>query len=303
MKQLGGTSFAAPQVAVLGAILLSNNNMPPAKIRKIIKGTSHNEQDVNWNEHSGYGLINFAEALAQLNGSENHESNNTKEKSSILRIGKMEDGTITPGDEYWYHVRLAHTGTILFSYGQTNLNLEQALFDSTGKLVPIYENRAKVLEGDYYYRIIMPESQTLSMNQVYYSLVATFEMDKDLYEGSIRNDSIENSYLIEDIDKTYFGNFDRTNDHDFYKITLMYDCTVRIHISVDTARIDPACLFYFRGMEVEIDNGSAGEPEDIQLQTHAGDTIVLDLYNKLSLSSVASGEYKIEITVSKEPHT
>ncbi|KRE91148.1 hypothetical protein ASG89_34475 [Paenibacillus sp. Soil766] len=302
MLQLGGTSFAAPQVAVLGAIILSNKIIPPAKLRNIIKRTSQNESGVTWSEHSGYGLINVKDALALLlSESEIMELYNTKEKSRILPIGKMEDDTITLGSEYWYLVRIAYSGEIIFTYDQPNLNLEQSLFDSTGRLIPLHENHAEVLAGDYYYLIKMSESETHSIDQVSYSLVANFVIGKDAYEGTVGNDSMENAFFLEDVNNTYLGNFSRTDDHDFFKINFKVDSTVRINISVNTARIDPACLLFYRGREEEIDNGSAGDPEEIELQVHSGDNLGFELYNKLNLSSAASGEYKIEVKISHEP--
>lgn len=59
-----GTSFAAPFVSSLAALLLSeNSSLSPAELTDILEKTSTDLGDTGWDQYYGYGLINFDAAL------------------------------------------------------------------------------------------------------------------------------------------------------------------------------------------------------------------------------------------------
>ena len=103
-----GTSFAAPQVSALAALMLSLN--PDVNVERIISGTSSNLEANGWNDESGYGLLNPLASLRALTST----TNSGNIAVQILDAGSLQEDkffhgttkqnlTLTPG---YYHLKV-----------------------------------------------------------------------------------------------------------------------------------------------------------------------------------------------------
>ena len=110
----GGTSFSAPHVTGIAALILSiNNGLTPSEVKEIIINSTDNEYS-GWNEYTGWGRVNAYKALKKTI-QEYGGSSKTLTFSNNVTIQSGDTLTIDPGStvEFYPGKKLIVKGTLI----------------------------------------------------------------------------------------------------------------------------------------------------------------------------------------------
>ncbi|MCR8645077.1 S8 family serine peptidase [Paenibacillus sp. N1-5-1-14] len=300
-----GTSMAAPQVAGVAALVWSKYpQLKASQVRNIIEQTAQDVHTPGWDEHTGYGLLRADLALTRPYTSDAFEPNDTKETAKPLSVNKRIQASFSSEkDEDWFTVDSPYDGVITFKADWSDDAPIELTHEAVGGSSKTYKLKAKepvrigVRRGHNDFKLQMPAKK--SNVEAPYTLETSFAIYTDPYED---NDQQYKAYVLPTRTGSLFGTFDHMNDQDWYKLVLTESGTLRISVSVDTARMDPVLLIQKKGEKsVVIDKKGDGVMETTQfLQVTPGEYYIR-VSNIKDYTMPILGQYELTVEWNEQP--
>lgn len=325
-----GTSVAAPQVAALAAILMQKHpELSLKQLADLIRFSSDDVGDFGWDERTGFGRINFENALTMdleiLR--DGYGPNQRSYEAHAFPLGTNFVASIDEYDESdWFYITMPYAGSLEIDFLlERRLNQElsielytndQAIAIQTAEIELdwgiISEDDQESIEpleswqlrrsekliseldaGKYYLRIVYPqpeEGETASLTELIgYSMQSEFSIYHDKYEN---NDRPWLAYDLKNISEVVTGTFNKRFDQDWYRVQVCRNGTLSAEIRVDSKRVDPVLFLQRMGASgIEIDQHSSGTAEFGSIKVAPGEYLVrVSDYN----GNVTSKEYELE---------
>lgn len=263
-----GTSMAAPQVAAVAAMVWSKHpNWTPAEVRNMLRQTAEDVHMRGWDERTGYGLVRADRALTAVYKRDMFEPNNTRNTAAHLPIDHSIIAELAGSkDMDWFYIQAPYKGSVtitLSALQSTNAQITVDHLDVNGRVLNTYPNMLgksmtiPVTTSRSYIRVrAASESSNMAIG---YELTTKFLIYSDDYED---NDRQYKAYRLQPRSQVLKGTFHQENDYDWFQIPISQDGTLRVKVSVDTSRIDPAIVIQRQGGSArEIDAGEEGKTE------------------------------------------
>ncbi|WP_091224984.1 S8 family serine peptidase [Paenibacillus sp. BC26] len=270
-KHEEGTSMAAPQAAAAAALVWAvHPGYKPYQVRALLRQTAKDIGKQGVDDASGYGLLQIDRAVTGVLRADGYEPNDTRQTAHKFPLGKRIAAELAGGqDKDWYTLDAPYDGVI-------SLQIQGLL--SGGETTPILQMThvvGGVVQGT---KVTKLGNQTVEWNvkkgrnefelhyfdstakqRLPYLLTSSFEIAPDSYEV---NDKQYQAFTLKPQSQQVTGNFHQTGDRDWYAIHFETGGTLKLSLSTDSARIDPALAFGRQGATLqEIDENSEGETE------------------------------------------
>lgn len=291
-KERSGTSFAAPQIAGIAALILKENpSLTPFQLRQVLKTTAEDLGAKGWDRDTGYGLVNAAGAVKKAKAvpADGFEPNQQREQAASLSILEHTQALLSGQDPVdWYRLDVPYDGYLDIQTNQTNLSIE--LHDSKQKRWTAKQKMKVLVEkGPVYLRI----TSSTPSKSISYELSTSFAQKEDAYEA---NDKREQAVKLPyQQSMSMRGNFHKKKDADWFQIAYPKSGQLELEVKVDSLHVDPVLTIEQEGKwKTEIDQGSAGngQKEQWKGQISPGRIFlqIQDYYGNAS-----SGEYYLNL--------
>ncbi|WP_248929386.1 S8 family serine peptidase [Paenibacillus hamazuiensis] len=260
-----GTSMAAPQVAAVAALAWAKYPwMKPYEIRSLIRQTAEDLSGKGWSESVGYGLLRADRVMNEPYLEDMYEPNNRKDQAKAISISKMVSAVFTGGDDAdWYALNAPYNGSMQLSLQMgpgfpvtvNHFNADgtfQSYTLGAGNTLTV-----PVLKGTNYIQLQLKDRSAKVKTP--YRLTTSFQIYRDEFED---NDRQYKAFVLPVRSQTITGTFHQQNDQDWYMLPVRQSGTLRVKLSVDTARMDPVLFIQKTGEKgTTIDQGGDGAGE------------------------------------------
>ncbi|WP_164545409.1 S8 family serine peptidase [Paenibacillus albus] len=303
-----GTSMAAPQVAAAAALVWAvHPDYKPYQVRALLRQTALDIGNPGFDTASGYGLLQVDNAVTTALKPDSYEPNNSKNAAPVFLLGKKIAAELAGGaDKDWYSIDAPYDGVIsiqlqgLIGVGD-EMPTVQMMHDGDTSSQRIKDAKLgnqtmqwNVKKGRNYFELHLFD-KTLSQH-LPYLLTSTFEIAPDAYEV---NDKQYQAFTLSPRSQQITGNFHQTGDLDWYAIHFDTGGTVKLTMSVDSARIDPSVGFQRQGEAMqETDEKGDGETETTRSFNVTPGQYYIRVRNSMSAqASMAIAEYHLKLEV------
>jgi subtilisin family serine protease len=246
-----GTSFAAPQVAGLAALIMEKfPNLTPLEVRHHIRYTAQDVGPEGWDEMTGYGRIDVGKALTEPPVKDLYAENETLEDAAPLPIETIVSAEIRNNeDQDVYYVDAPYPGTI-----QLHIRLHVGKYEGVDLI--FYPNgrpdeaqtftiqKEKVLKisvpaGKSFVRIAYNKNERRT-TPLPYDMVHTFHIYQDLQHP---NQDRSSAYPLQN-GQVIVGTFHEAGQKDWFYFDVPEAGTIQVNVSVYTNRCDPVLELY-----------------------------------------------------------
>ncbi|WP_192894645.1 S8 family serine peptidase [Paenibacillus contaminans] len=298
-----GTSLAAPQVAAVSALLWSiHPDWKPYQIRNAIRQSAEDLGAPGWDPVTGFGLLRADRALSLEYKDDLFEPNDTSQSAKPLSINSVVDASFAGAEDIdWFVVDAPYDGVLRVQLTGEEAGLKGRLVyyaDPVSNGVSYPDGLESgidipVTKGKSYLKL---QSQGAPKGQGIYHLKTNFSMNPDVYED---NDRQYKAYVLPDRSQVVVGTFHAYQDVDWFAMTIDQPGTLKLKLSVDTARIDPVLLIQRKGgKEIIIDERSDGETETSMPIDVTPGTYYFRVSNITDYAYPVVGEYMLDIDFS-----
>lgn len=278
-----GTSFAAPQVAGVAALIKQlHPEYTPADLRNLICQTAQRKgQTPRWNEKTGFGQLDALAALTTPLSKDISEPNNNRFSSMPVSSGQIIDANLSSQDEDWYHFHFNRPGTLQLKFAKTSGEWLDSRVNIT--IEETGETAAYVLDEQQEIKVTVPggrvqlqlASSDRHTEELMYRWNSVFLPEADLYES---NDFRWNAARVGVAPglSIYRGTIHRKGDVDWFRLVIPQEGQLEVTLQTATPRFDP--ILYLQSREAwkgtRVDRGGEGEREQIQLQVSPGEVFL-----------------------------
>ncbi|MCY9514224.1 S8 family serine peptidase [Paenibacillus apiarius] len=300
-KSEEGTSMAAPQAAGVAALLWSKYpELKPYQVRHHLRYTAKDIDGKGWDRKSGYGLLRADAALTVPFQEDAFGTNTARNKARVFPIDTSLSAVLHAKEEHWYVIDAPYDGTLKLQFqrikgaGQVHVmhfigeTASGTKFnDISGKQPSIPVKRGK--------NVLRLSSDDIGGNGgLTYKLASRFIVYQDPFEP---NDKQYQAYAIPARTQDIVGTFSHAGDTDWYMIQLPSKATLRLKLSTDTVRIDPA--LEIKGSQIDtrwIDEEKEGQSEFVQLEDLPPGKYYIQVQNAVTARpEPVAGEYKLHV--------
>jgi len=264
-----GTSMAAPQVAAVAAMVLAKHpEWKPAQVRNMLRQSAEDISLRGWDERTGYGILRADRALTSPYLADMFEPNNRRDTAAHVPIDNHMIAELSGGtDVDWYYVQPPYRGQLTVNIASPSATTgSQATlehYDQNGQLLNTYPNilgksmSIPVTSDRSYLKLSL--ANTALTTRVPYELTTTYQIYSDEYED---NDRQYKAYRLQARSQVLTGTFHQQDDFDWFQIPITQNGTLRVKVSTDTSRIDPAIVIQRQGgSPITTDVGAEGKTE------------------------------------------
>ncbi|RAP73972.1 S8 family serine peptidase [Paenibacillus montanisoli] len=280
-KHEEGTSMAAPQVAAAAALAWAvHPGYKPYQVRELLRQTARDIGKPGVDDASGYGLLQVDRVVTGLLKADGYEPNNTRQEARKFPLGKRIGAELAGGsDRDWYALDAPYDGVISIQLQSlttpgTTTPILQMTHVAGGTVRGTKETKLGNQTIDWHVKKGRNEFELrffdkTTKQRLSYLLTSTFEIAPDAYEI---NDKPYQAFTLKPQSQQLTGNFHQTGDRDWYAIHFETGGTLKLTLSTDSARIDPALAYQRQGEALhEIDeNGEAESEVSEQIQVTPG---------------------------------
>lgn len=278
-----GTSMAAPQVAAAAALVWSREpNLKVWQVRERLMQTAQDIGAPGRDHQSGAGLLRVDRALQAKQTPDAREPNDTRQKAAVLPYANQIAGSLSGGtDVDWFKIEVPHDGWLTVTFEghpgerKSHPAVSATLHRPDGSRASTEWRKDdsgaewQVKRGTHWLELkfLNGKDQTV----VPYKLTTGFRMAADAFEPNdtreaARQVTLENGRL------KLTGTFHRQGDLDWFAVTIDQTGDLKVTLSVDTMRIDPALLIKPErgGPEQRIDDYGEGVTERASIPVNPG---------------------------------
>lgn len=277
-----GTSMAAPQVAAAAALVWSREpDLKAWQVRERLMQTARDIGAPGRDDRSGAGLLRVDLALKTPATADAREPNDTRREAAALPVANQIGGYLSGGtDVDWFRIEAPHDGwlTLSFegypgerkSYPAVSATLHKANGTAVAAEWRKDDGQAEwqVKRGSLWLELKFKNGSETAV--LPYKLTTGFRMAADRYEpNDTRADA--SPVTLADGQLKLTGTFHREGDLDWYAVTINQTGDLKLSLSVDTMRIDPALLIRpERGTEQRVDDFGEGATERASIPVSPG---------------------------------
>ncbi|UHA75677.1 S8 family peptidase [Paenibacillus sp. 481] len=300
-----GTSMAAPQVAGVAALVWSRHpHLKPYQIRQHLQATAEDIEEKGRDYKSGFGLVRADKALTTPPTDDALATHELRSKAQLFPIDTSLSSVLSDGkDRDWYTFDAPYDGTLSLQYQRVSGTAKARVTHYVGdrKSGTTYRNLGHqvtsipVKKGKNMLKVVMdPNSESSALT---YKLASRFIVHADPFEP---NDKQFQAYTLSARAQQVEGTFSHVGDMDWYVIQVPTKGTLRLKMTSDTVRIDPALeLRSASGSSFEpqwIDDHDEGQSEMIVLpDLQPGKYYILAQNAVTARPSPAAGGYKLNV--------
>ncbi|MEK8131705.1 S8 family serine peptidase [Paenibacillus filicis] len=298
-EEKDGTSMAAPQVAAAAALAWGlRPDLKAYQIRQWIRQTADDLGTKGWEEATGYGLLRVDRLLKEPYVDDMYEPNQRKDQAKTISVSKKITASLEGGgDVDWYALDAPYDGTINLTFDmdpKQTVNVQHT--DASGVLTTKSAQNGqtipfKVTKGRNYVQLQLKDRSY--EGAVPYQLTTFFEIYRDPFED---NDKQYKAYVLPSRTQTIKGTFHQYHDVDWFEFPVEQSGSLKLTLSVDTARMDPVLLVQRKGEKsVIIDNGDDGETETYEIPKVFPGSYYFRVSNVKEYENPIVGEYTLRI--------
>ena len=308
-----GTSLAAPQVAAVCALVWKKYpQMKPYQLRNLIRQTAEDLGSPGWDSHYGYGLLRADLALKEIPKEDRFEPNDESKSAKSLPLNKVNDGTLNSNKDFdWYILDASYDGkvqlNITHDFKQGKLELHH--YSKLNQAPVIFKDKLaegislSVTKGINYIKLQFSQSDRLQTKPMPYQMLTQFQIYRDAFED---NDRKYKAFVLSDRENTIKGTFDHIDDVDWFLVRIQQTGTLKLKLTVDTARIDPVLqIEHSDDKIIVIDKMGDGETETLQTMNVEPGDYYFRVSNFKEYSYPVAGEYTVELNYTTnfvDPH-
>ncbi|AJY77603.1 hypothetical protein VN24_08185 [Paenibacillus beijingensis] len=306
-----GTSMAAPQAAAAAALVWAQYpDLKPYEVRALLKQTAKDIGEPGVDDASGFGLLQADRALTEPYRADPHEPSESRQTAAAMPLGKTLSGTLGGmQDRDWYAVNAPYDGIVtirlqkLSSAAAATPAVTVTMDDGSGKAVThSLKQSSQNLEWNVkkgINRFGLQLAGDSGKDDLPYLLTPLFRMEADAYET---NDQQPEAFPLLPQSGTITGTFHKTGDRDWYAVRFSGSAAVKLTLSSDTMRIDPALAIRKEGADMtEYDKNGEGETEQTPLMHVTAGTYYIRVHDASSLSaSPVAGMYTLGLQLAPE---
>ncbi|NEW08887.1 S8 family serine peptidase [Paenibacillus sp. SYP-B3998] len=294
-----GSSMAAPQVAAAAALVWGKYpGLRAYEVRDLLEQSAEDLDTQGWDDHTGYGMLRVDQALTQSYSEDRFEPNNRQDQATMLPVHASIQATLSSAqDQDWFAIDAPYDGSIELTLRSGDGTAIRASIDS-GEVFTTNSGDAanqsftfQVTKGRTYVQLqTVDRARKTSLS---YSLRTDFRIYQDPFEN---NDKQYKAFVLPPRSQTIRGTFHKKGDLDWFALPLEKSGTMRVKVSVDTGRIDPAIFFQKEGEKgFIIDQAGDGAIEiSSQMELLPGQYYIR-VSNIKDYSEPITGEYTLEI--------
>jgi Subtilase family len=271
-----GTSFAAPQVAAVAALVWQlHPEYTPADVRRHLMQTARRTPSSawRWDEQMGYGQVDAAQAIRGTLHPDPYEPNDRKEEAKPIASGLEVYGVSRRGDPDIFEQPIHEKGW---------LELQVSVLGPASELLlEAYDERGRTLsrrrisrQGDVRFPVgaghVQIGVEGLDEREAHYRLISQARLGPDAMEP---NDDADQAAVISVRPGIQIieGTMDRHNDRDWLELRIAEPGRLTLEVRPLTPRFDPVLQHPFAGrMDVQEDQGDEGEHEEIRVRVRPG---------------------------------
>ncbi|WP_225446555.1 S8 family serine peptidase [Paenibacillus rhizovicinus] len=301
-----GTSMAAPQVAAAAALVWAvHPEYKPYQIRGLLRQTAQDIGNPGFDNASGYGLLQIDKAVTASLQADSFEPNNSRQSAKLFPLDtKIAAELSGSADADWYRIEAPYDGTVsiqvqsLPAAGESVPTLELThggdTSDQSVKQTKLsnqtVEWHVKKGRNDFEVRLFNRSSK----QKMAYLLTSSFQIAPDAYE---MNDKQYQAFTLQPKSQQIVGNFHQTGDQDWYAIHFETGGTLKLSVTTDSARMDPALAYQRQGGTLlEEDANSEGEGEATEPIDISPGTYYIRMRNAMSAqASSTASQYKLNL--------
>ncbi|MFC4077413.1 S8 family peptidase [Salinithrix halophila] len=273
-----GTSFAAPQVGALAALIRQQRpDLSAGDVRNLIRQTAVPVGEGRWNELAGFGRIDVYEALTQPLKKDIYEPNDSPAEAIPFSSDQSLTAVLEKGNRDCFRMETPYTGTLsldLKAKSRKNLRL---VIRRKG------ERRKEIYRGEELKNIRMsvpPGNVTFCLSsdkqeKAVYSLENHFRPAPDDYEN---NDHQWNAHNLElNAGFSYVkGTLHKQGDEDWFRLKIPEPGELKVRVDVQTPRHDPVLYIQKKGSREgrKLDGKAEGKAEERTLKVSPGNLYV-----------------------------
>lgn len=294
-----GTSMAAPQVAAVAALIWSQNpQLKAGEVRHLIRQSAQRLGEEIWNPATGFGLLQADRALKETFVRDMYEPNDRKDLAKALSISQRVNASLAgSADTDWFYTDAPYDGTIHVKLEATpDVKFSLQHTDATGTLTShiVAGGQSVALEatkGRSYVQLRLADRNV--QREVPYTLTTSFNIYADPFEN---NDKQYKAFVLPSRSGTYVGTFHQSNDADWFEFPAPQSGSLRIRLSVDTARIDPVLTIQKQGEKaIVVDSVGDGQTETFYLPEVFPGSYFIKVSNVKEYANPIVGEYTLQI--------
>ncbi|WP_258171045.1 S8 family serine peptidase [Paenibacillus sp. R14(2021)] len=301
-----GTSMAAPQAAAAAALVWAvHPGYKPYQVRELLRQTAKDIGNPGFDNASGYGLLQIDQAVNGQLRVDGYEPNNSRASAKVFPLGTKIAGELNGGtDREWFAIDVPYDGVV--SIGVQGMpaageSMQTLLLSHPGDSSPQGTQDTKlgnqtvewhVKKGRNYVELRFFNGSI--KQKLPYLLTSAFDIAPDAYE---MNDKQYQAFTLQPRSQQIIGNFHQKGDRDWYGVHFDTGGTLKLSVSTDSARMDPALAFQRQGEALkEIDDNSEGESEASQSINVTPGLYYIRVYNAMSAqASPSAATYKLNL--------
>lgn len=273
-----GTSFAAPQVAGVAALIWQiRPEYTVSDIRNLLYQTADKAPSLpRWDDSLGSGRLNAYRAITEKLLPDRFEPNNSTEEAMPISLHQQISGMIHPEDEDWYQLFLENPGILTLAMegkpsDRKGLRMEVILSDGKSAIYSLDErSELKVTAPAGKIQIRLFQSHT-NPKKIPYRFSANFLIEADSFEN---NDFLWNAYQLPLTEgwQSWSATIHKKRDEDWFRFKIPKAGKLHLFITPTTPRMDPVIYIQpQQGIKEErMDLNGEGETEQINYQVKPG---------------------------------
>ncbi|MDR6225562.1 S8 family peptidase [Desmospora profundinema] len=279
-KADSGTSFAAPQVAALAALIKGQDpTIKPRDIRTLIRQSAQSGGEDRWNEWEGYGEIDVLAALTQKVKPDMFEPNDFFEEAMPMsRDQRLEAVLSGSQDTDCFRIMTPYEGVLTLRVTGKKEGMRSVTLRGSGpgeepveyegeELTEIHVN---VDQYEWTFCLSIRDDRDWA-----YSLSNEFRLQPDEYEN---NDQRWSAFKVNVAPgfSSFQGTFHKERDYDWFRLDFNEPGTLRLRVDSWTPRGDPVLYLQESGSwkGIKVDEESEGRPEEVELDVETGSLFV-----------------------------
>lgn len=244
-----GTSISTPQVGMLAALILKKYpDLTPAQVRNHIMYTAQDISEEGWDQKTGYGRIDVANAIETPPVVDIYQTNDSLADAAILPIdNRIHSELRNKRDQHFFYFDAPEDGSIdldvFLTIGKQkgvdiiyypNMNEEDAITYTVKKSKVI---ELEVSAGASAFKLQFNESEHRTTPVPYY-ITGTFAIYDDAQQPN--NSREEATEILLGEGRIFTGTLNRDGLEDWYYFDVPEEGRIEINITVNNILVDPA---------------------------------------------------------------
>ncbi|WP_379863229.1 S8 family peptidase [Laceyella putida] len=270
-----GTSFAAPQVAAVAALVWQlHPDYTPAELRQhLMQTTQSPSQKWRWDEQMGYGQLDAYQAVRSSLKPDPHEPNDSMAEASPITSDLEVAGEGKRGDPDVYEQKIDQQGWL-----ELQVTVERS---SPPLLMVVRDGQGRMFKQEWIRRkgkVNLPvgpgkvsiEMEGSDRRSTFYRLISHVRIGADAMEPN--NEAIHSTPLkVKPGIKIIEGTMDHEKDQDWVELWIAEPGELNVKVQPMTPRFDPVLLHPLKGLvPISSDQGAEGESEEVHTKVGPG---------------------------------